>query len=171
MPETSIGQVFLAASRYRLSEAVKRIQHCLEQLNDDQVWWRPNEGQNSIANIVLHLCGNVRQSIMAGVGGAADVRDRPREFSERMFIPRIDIVRRLDEMAREADAVLAGVSDQRLLEPRRIQGFDKTVLSAILDSLTHFQGHTQEIVCFTRMQLGERYKFFWVPATREQGAP
>jgi hypothetical protein len=63
------------------------------------------------------------------------------------------------------------VSSAHLLEPRRIQGFDETVLSAIFDSLTHFNGHTQEIVFITRLQLGDRYQFAWKPATPEQGAP
>src|SRR5947209_7701895 len=58
-----------------------------------------------------------------------------------------------------------------LLEPRRIQGFKETVLSAIFDSLTHLSGHAQEIVSLTRMQLGDSYRFAWVPLTPEQGAP
>jgi hypothetical protein len=38
---------------------------------------------NSISNPILHLCGNLRQWIVAGVGGEADIRQRPKEFSER----------------------------------------------------------------------------------------
>ena len=57
-----------------------------------------------------------------------------------------------------------------LLEPRRIQGFETTGLAAIFDSVAHFKGHTQEIVHLTRMQLGDRYRFEWVPSTPEEGA-
>jgi hypothetical protein len=60
------------------------------------------------------------------------------------------------------------VTDPQLLEPRRIQGFDETALSAIFDSLSHFRGHTQEMVYITRVQLSEAYQFAWVP-TKEQG--
>jgi hypothetical protein len=169
-PEYSVSQAYLAASRRRLGDSVTKIKHCLGQLNDEQVWWRPHEAQNSIANLILHLCGNVRQWIISGVGGAPDVRNRPSEFAERSPIPRPELIRLLEEMAREADSVLARVSDKQLLEPRRIQGFDETALSAIFDSLTHFQGHTQEIICLTRMQLKEAYQFAWMPASKEQGA-
>ena len=162
---------WFTASRHRLTESVKKIKHCLEQLTDEQVWWRPHDAQNSIANLVLHLCGNVRQWIISGVGGAPDVRDRPKEFSERSSIAKTELIGRLDEVVGQADAVLAEMTDQQLLEPRRIQGFDETALSAIFDSLTHFQGHTQEIICLTRMQLGKAYQFAWVPATKDQGAP
>jgi hypothetical protein len=34
--------------------------HWLSQLNGAQVWWWPREDMNSIGNIILHLCGNMR---------------------------------------------------------------------------------------------------------------
>jgi hypothetical protein len=57
-----------------------------------------------------------------------------------------------------------------LLEPRRIQGFETTVLAALFDSVSHFVGHTHQIVYITRLRLGDAYRFQWVPATPEQGA-
>jgi len=57
-----------------LNSCVGKIKHCLAQLTDEQVWWRLDEGMNSIGNLILHLCGNLRQWIVAGIGGAADVR-------------------------------------------------------------------------------------------------
>jgi hypothetical protein len=167
----SVGQAYLAEARRRLAACHAKIQHCLGQLDDRQVWWRPAEALNSIGNLLLHLCGNVRQWIVAGVPGTPDTRDRPQEFAERGPIPRDELSRRLGAVVREAEAVLAGVTDAQLLEPRRIQGFDETVLSAIFDSLAHFNGHTQEIVYITRLQLGAAYRFAWAPATPEQGAP
>jgi hypothetical protein len=167
----SVGQAYLAEARRRLAACHTRIRHCLDQLDDAQVWWRPRPSMNSVANLVLHLCGNLRQWIVSGVGGAPDVRDRPAEFAEREGIPKAELLHRLDEVVREADAELAGLAEARLLDPRRIQGFDETVLSAIFDSLSHLAGHTQEIVHLTRLQLGETYVFAWTPATPEQGAP
>jgi hypothetical protein len=167
----SIGHAYIAAGRHRFAVCVQRIKHCLEQLNDSQVWWRPHESQNSIANILLHLCGNLKQWISAGVGGAPDARNRPLEFSERGPIAKEELVRRLDQTALEVDRILASVTDDRLLKIRRIQGFEETVLSAIFDTLAHFSGHTQEIVYITRLQLGDSYRYAWVPATPEQGAP
>lgn len=167
----SIGHAYIAAGRHRFAACVERIKHCLRQLDDARVWWRPAESQNSIANIVLHLCGNLKQWIVAGVGGAPDTRNRPLEFSERGPIANVELIRMLDEIAAAVDRVLAGVTEDKLLKIRRIQGFEETVLSAIFDTLAHFSGHTQEIVFITRLQLGDDYRFAWVPATPEQGAP
>ena len=154
-----------------LDSCVAKIKHCLGQLTDEQVWWRPQEQLNSIGNLILHLSGNVRQWVVAGIGGAADVRERPREFSEREMIPKEELLGRLDAVVSAATAALAKMTAEDLLRVRRIQGFEVSGLKAIFDSVSHFKGHTQEIICLTRMQLGERYRFDWVPATAEEGAP
>ena len=154
-----------------LTSALAKIKHCLGQLTDEQVWWRSRPSLNSVGNLILHLCGNLRQWIVAGLGAAADGRDRPAEFAERGPIPKDDLLRRLEDVVDEARALLARQTARQLLEARRIQGFDVTGLAAIFDSVPHFRGHTQEIVGLTRLQLGDAYKFAWAPTTPEQGAP
>jgi Protein of unknown function (DUF1572) len=166
-----VGRAFLDVARRQLAERADRIGHCVGQLDDAQLWWRPQESINSIANILLHVCGNLRQWIVSGVGGEPDVRDRPGEFSERRAIPRAELVGRFQAMVAQVDAVLAEFDEGRLLQPRRIQGFDETPLSATWHSLEHLGGHTQEIIYITRLQLGDRYRFAWTPASPEEGAP
>jgi hypothetical protein len=153
-----------------LTSAHERIKHCLGQLKDEQVWWRSHPSLNSIGNLLLHLCGNLRQWIVAGLGGAADVRNRPAEFAERGPIPKAELLRRLDQVVGEAKEVLGRLSARQLLEVRRIQGFDVTALAAIFDSIPHFRGHTQEIIHMTRLQLGDAYRFAWKPTTPDEGA-
>ena len=160
-----------AAAAHELESALDRIKHCLGQLGDEQVWQRSQPSLNSIGNLILHLCGNLRQWIVAGLGGAADSRDRPAEFTELGPIPREELLRKLGAVVGEARAVLARQTARQLLEARRIQGFDVTALAAIFDSVPHFRGHTQEIIGLTRLQLGDAYTFAWAPATPEQGAP
>ncbi len=154
-----------------LDGAVRKIEHCMKQLNEEQVWWRPAASMNSIANLILHVCGNVRQWITSGIGGAEDARNRPTEFSEQDSIARDELLRRLDVAVAEAKAALANASPAVLLGSRRIQGFDVTGMQAIFESIAHFRGHTQEIVHMTRIRLGGDYEFAFVPTTPEQGAP
>ncbi len=160
-----------AAAAHELESALERIQHCLAQLNDEQVWHRSQPSLNSIGNLILHLCGNLRQWVVAGVGGAPDVRNRPAEFAERKTVPKDELRRSLEAVVEEAKRVLAGVDARQLAQPHRIQGFDVTGLVAIFDSVPHFRGHTQEIIHMTRLQLGDAYRFAWMPTTPEQGAP
>jgi hypothetical protein len=160
-----------AAAAHELDSALGRVKHCLGQLTDGQVWHRPGPGLNSIGNLVLHLCGNLRQWVVAGVGGAPDVRNRPAEFAEQGPVPKDELARTLEAVVGEAKRVLVGVNARQLAEVRRVQGFDVTGAAAVFDSVPHFRGHTQEIVHMTRLQLGDAYRFAWTPTTPEQGAP
>ena len=160
--------LFIAAARASLAEGMEKVEHCLSQLDDESVWWRPAEGMNSVANLMLHLAGNVRQWIVSGVGGAADVRDRPNEFNDRSGRPKAEVLETLRGAVRDADAVLARLRAEQMVERRRIQGFETNVLAAVFDTVAHFRGHTQEIIHITRAALGDRYRFHFVPQGPEQ---
>jgi len=170
MAADELAGAVTAAASDELEKALDRVKHCLNQLTDKQVWQRESEAMNSIGNLILHLCGNLRQWIVAGLGGAADVRDRPAEFAERGPVPKVELLRALGTIVNEAKAVLGRLTARQLVEVRRIQGFDVTGLGAIFSSVPHFRGHTQEIIHMTRVQLGDAYQFAWTPTTPEQGA-
>jgi len=154
-----------------LEQSSVRIHHCLDQLTDEQIWWRPHESLNAIGNLVLHLSGNVRQWIISGLGGTSDRRNRPAEFSERRGATRKELLSSLDSVVAEACEVLGRLSTDDMRAKRRIQGFDVTGWAALFDSVPHFKGHQQEIVSLTRQMLGDQYRFFWQPEGVEQGAP
>ncbi|MEZ6072786.1 MAG: DUF1572 family protein [Pirellulales bacterium] len=147
--ETSIAAAFAAATSRELRDGLAKIEHCLAQLDERQVWWRPTPSQNSVANLMLHLRGNVRQWIVNGAAGAADDRNRPSEFAEVGPVPKAELALQLSGTIDQAVAVINAQTATSLLESRRIQGFDTTVLTAIVESVAHFRGHCQEIVSLT----------------------
>jgi hypothetical protein len=154
-----------------LREALQKIVHCLNQLAEEQVWWRPDETQNSIGNLMLHLCGNLRQWIVSGLGGEADERNRPQEFAELGPILKADLLGKLEAAVADSADVLLTLTATEWLRVRRIQGFEVTGLAAVFNTVPHFRGHTQEIIFRTRCLLGRQYEFSWKPSSPEQGAP
>ena len=142
-----------------LDAALGRIVHCVDQLADEQVWWRPRADMNSIGNLLLHLAGNVRQLFASVLGGAADVRDRPAEFAARDTIPKAELLRRLTEAVTTAKTALAGASVENLCRVRKLYNDDLTGLQIVVRSTAHFRGHTQEIIHLTRTILGENYRY------------
>src|ERR1051325_5922726 len=88
-----ISHVFIASAKAELAEGMNKLEHCVAQLTDEQLWWRPRPEMNSIANLMLHLSGNLRQWIIAGAGGANDVRNRPAEFTDRSNRSKDEILR------------------------------------------------------------------------------
>lgn len=156
-----IPQLFLTEARFHLRQQyLPWLRACLEKLSEEEIWRRPNEKSNSIGNLLLHLCGNVRQWIIHGVGGAPDARNRPAEFSERGPIPKAELLAQLEATLAEVDLVLQQVKAEDLVQPRIIQGFDQTVLSAIFHVVEHFSYHTGQIIYLTKMQTGEDLKFW-----------
>jgi hypothetical protein len=165
---SEIGAFFISAARNSLAEGMRKVEHCVHQLNEEQAWWRPRPEMNSVANLILHLAGNMRQWIVSGVGGAHDIRNRPEEFADRSRLPKASILSTLRSTVREADAVMEKLPLEKLGDARRIQGFETNVLEAILDCVAHFRGHVQEIIHMTRVQLGDQYQFDFVPKGPEQ---
>jgi hypothetical protein len=165
--EHSLHRQLVEISCSTLDEGMAKIEHCLGQLTDADVWHRPSEPMNSIGNLLLHLCGNVRQWIVSGVGGSPDTRARPAEFAERGPIAKDELLRRLREAVVAAGDALRRSSADELLRPRHVQHGEVTGVRAIVGSVSHFVGHVQEIVHMTRRLLGERYRFLGISATSD----
>ena len=158
--EPTPDRIFLDCSARRLNQLVSRVDDCLGRLNDAQIWFRGGENQNAVGNLVLHLAGNVRQWIVSGVGGVADVRERDAEFGAHGGAGAKELRERLGATVREAAAVIAGVPPARLAERVRIQGYDVTVLEAIYHVVEHFAQHTGQIVFATKAATGEDLGYY-----------
>jgi len=158
--EPALDRLFLDCSVRRLDQLAGRIESCLEMLNDEQVWMRGSPNENAIGNLVLHLCGNLRQWIVAGVGGAADVRERDREFAAAGGVAVAELRERLRGTVGKAVAVLKDVTAERLGERVSIQKYDVTVLEAVYHVVEHFAMHTGQVIFATKMLTGADLGFY-----------
>ena len=155
-----MDRLFLDCSAKTLEQDRSRIETCLGMLTDEQVWARGGANENAVGNLVLHLCGNVRQWIVSGAGGRPDIRDRDREFATAGGIPVADLAARLRAVVEEAVAVLGSVTAERLIEPLVVQGYHVTVLEAIYHSVEHFSMHTGQIIFVAKMLTGTDLGFY-----------
>ena len=143
----SLDRLFLDESQAFLrGEWLPKIEAALDVLGDDGLWWRPNDRSNSAGTLCVHLAGNVRQWIVAGVGGAPDVRDRPAEFATTGGRSRADVLADLRAAVDEACAVIAGLDEAALLATHPIQGGTPTGLHAVYHAVEHFAMHAGQIV-------------------------
>jgi uncharacterized damage-inducible protein DinB len=150
----------LEFSANKLEQMASRIETCLGKLTDEQVWARGHENENAVGNLVLHLCGNVRQWILSGVGGRPDNRNRDTEFDARGGVRIEELIERLDTTVAEAAEVIRAVALERLAERLVIQNYPVTVLEAILHVVEHFSGHTGQIIFATKMLTGADLGFY-----------
>lgn len=155
------GAAFLQQSReYLTGHYLPKIGAAVAELSDDDLWWRPHDTSNSIANLMLHLAGNIRQWIVSGLGGAPDRRERALEFSRREGLGSAELLARLTEAVLEADAVLARTDPASLGESRPVQGRHVTALQAIYHAVEHFGMHTGQIIYIAKLRSGADLGFY-----------
>lgn len=161
MSAQAITEALVTEVNFRLfEECVPRIKNCLERLPDEKVWWRPNTSSNSIGNLVLHLCGNVRQWIISGVGEETDVRRRSEEFDERGPVAREKLLALLDALEPDVRRVLAKVDPEDLMTVKPVQVYEHTVLTMLVHVTEHFSYHTGQIAWITKMLKDEDLGFY-----------
>lgn len=146
--------------RRLIEEQLPRITRCAKLLGDERVWQRPSPNSNSVANLMLHLCGNTTQWIMAEFTELHDQRQRDEEFAVRDGMRVDELCSRLAEVYHAACDTVDAVTTAQLLEPRTIQGYAETGLSAILHVLEHTSGHAGQIYSWTKQVTELDLKFY-----------
>src|ERR1700679_3275522 len=151
MSSNAIADNFLAYAAARLHQSQNSIASCLDKLTDDQQWQRRGDYENSIANLLLHLEGNMRQWILHGIDDQLDVRQRDEEFT---LTPSANPTAILDRTLYEACRVISAVPAERLLEvidpqPTGIWRHT-TILEAIFKVVGHVEMHTGQIILLTK---------------------
>jgi len=109
---------------------------------------------------VLHLCGNARQWIVCGVGGAPSTRDRDAEFAQRDVIARAELLQLLRSTIADVDSTLQNLDRAILLERRTIQSSDVDVLEAIFHVTEHFSMHAGQIFLLTKFLAKKDLAFY-----------
>lgn len=161
MLDQSFLQLFRTEIKRRLfEESQVRLERCLNELSEADIWWRPNENSNSVGNLVLHLCGNARQWILAGLGGALDQRRRQAEFDERGPIPRVELIQKVNAVMSEIDEVLDRLQPEDLERPILVQGFDETGLSILIHVVEHFSYHVGQMAYIVKARLDKQTNFY-----------
>lgn len=159
-PHDPVSTELLRVARKELRQDFAKIEAAVGRLQDEQVWSRRHETNNSIGNLLLHLAGNVRQWILGGIDGEEDHRERDAEFAQRDRIPAATLLSALRETLAKADATLEAASSQDLLAKRKIQGYDVTGVMAVFHCAAHFSGHTGQILWAVKQATGEDLGFY-----------
>ena len=141
-------------------ESIERILKCLEQLSDDQIWFRSNENSNSVGNLILHLKGNVKQWIFSGLLDEKDIRDRSLEFAQRGIISKEELRKKLLYLKRSLSDKLVLLKDVDLTKKRTIQGIDENGVSVLIHVTEHFSYHTGQIALLTKHMLNQDLGFY-----------
>jgi uncharacterized damage-inducible protein DinB len=148
-----IAVLFLDHSTTKMKRMAGYVSTCLGMLSQEQVWQRSSENVNSVGNLVLHLCGNIRQWVGFGIAGKEDIRQRDAEFAAKDG-PQAEIAALFEKTIADAVETIANVPAERLVERIVPQGKEVSVLDAIYQVTGHLQEHAGQIVFVTKQMTG-----------------
>ncbi|MFK7770775.1 MAG: DinB family protein [Saprospiraceae bacterium] len=155
-----ISKEFTQQSIYYFSLNLPRIEKCLQQLSEDQVWKKPNANTNSIGNLILHLCGNITQYAHSSLGNEKDTRNRDVEFSAEGGFSKKELREKITAVTEKAIQVMENISDDELLRKRNVQGFNYSGISIIIHITEHFSYHVGQIAFFTKLMCDKDLGFY-----------
>jgi hypothetical protein len=156
----STGELFLSHSMTKLTQMTGHIDTCLKKLTPAQIWNQAGDTQNSVGNLVLHLCGNLRQWIGWSIGGERDIRDRPAEFAASSEIGTEALLEKLSSTVRDAIAILQNLPPSRLADLVQTQDGERSILEVIYQVVGHFQQHAGQIIFATKLVTQQDLKFY-----------
>jgi uncharacterized damage-inducible protein DinB len=147
------GDWTVAFTKYacdKLRQDFEQVRRCATLLSEAEFWQRVNAHTNSAANLTLHLTGNVRQWVLAGLGGETLERDRPAEFAAPGPTPAAPLVGALMATVDAACGVIGELDAAALERTYEIQHYQVTGVVAVFHVVEHFAGHTGQIVHITK---------------------
>lgn len=161
----------LTALRIRTTRVYpEQVRAAIAPLTDEQIWWRPNEGSNSIGNIVLHLAGSVQHFLNRNLGGVDFTRDRDAEFAERTHIPKAELLARFDAVFATAEETFGKLTVESLGQPSPVPNMHSLVIEDLINICGHVANHAGQIVWIAKMFDDKALHEVWMRTHKKQGA-
>jgi uncharacterized damage-inducible protein DinB len=150
----TVAENYLAYAAKRMHQCQATIAQCVAELTEEQIWHRGGDHENSVANLLLHLEGNIRQWILHGVDNQPDVRRRDDEFTLAATTSSAEALAAFNATVDEAAEVIAKLPPERLpiiVQPQPTGTWpDGTILEAIFKVVSHLDHHTGQIILLTK---------------------
>jgi len=142
---------FIQQACFRMDESSRMLRTAVAELDEADLWKRPNAASNSVGNLILHLCGNIRQYAISALGGTEDLRERDAEFAARGGLDKAAVLEKLWATVEQAQATIRNADANNLLRVRSVQGFQLSGLGIVLHVVEHYSYHTGQIAFWTKL--------------------
>jgi hypothetical protein len=159
---TNINAAALESMRKRITQFLPgQIRQAVQQLTDDELWWRPNAESNSVGNLILHLSGSIRNYLCRSIGGFDYARDRAAEFAARGPIPREELLAIFETMVEQASRTLESFDTSTFLNTTEEPDYYPHVFDQICGIVTHLALHTGQIIYVAKMLKAGSLEEIW----------
>ena len=105
--------------------------------DEEKLWVKEGEVNNSTGTLCLHLCGNLQHFIGGVLGNSGYVRDRQGEFSKTLS--RTELLAEIEQAKSSVEQALTKIAQEQLKENYPIEVFGHPMTVEYF--LIHLQGH------------------------------
>ncbi|MEO9893294.1 DinB family protein [Aurantibacter sp.] len=158
--EDKLAQELVNNALYRMEENSRMIQKSLLEITEEEIWQKPNKSLNSIANLILHLCGNISQYIISSLGETEDERNRDLEFSANNGFTKDELLKKLEDTVGTAKRVIFDAKMEQLIKVRSVQGFSFSGVGIIIHAVEHYSYHTGQIAFWVKQLKNKDLGFY-----------
>jgi hypothetical protein len=129
-----------------------RVRTMAAPLTEEQFWTNPYGYGNSFGNLVLHLTGNLNHFIGAQIARTGYVREREREFADRLVGRKEQVLQRLDEAIAMVIETLGRQTDEDWGREYSVAGMPalRDRYSAFLMCTAHFHHHIGQMIYLSK---------------------
>jgi uncharacterized damage-inducible protein DinB len=150
--DRDLSSTLLHLTRVRLTQDYPaQIHACLDVLTDDELWWRPNETSNAVANLVIHLSWSNRYYLEQAIGGRDIGRTRDAEFATREGFPKARLLESWQASVRAVQQILDGLKPDDMMKSTDRTGKETTYAQILMHVTHHNAVHMGQIVWITKM--------------------
>lgn len=141
----------------------------MSQLEEQSLFWRPNETSNSIAIIVQHLSGNMlsRFTDFYISDGEKPWRQRDAEF-EPVLSNQKEVMAAWEKGWDCLMNIVNNLQAENLLQTVFIRNEEHTVLEALLRQLAHYSYHVGQIVFVAKSIADQKWETLSIPKGASQ---
>ncbi|MEF3351885.1 DinB family protein [Paenibacillus sp. GYB006] len=141
----------------KFQEIQRRILLVMEQLSEEQLNWKPNEQSHRIANLVLHIEGNIKERIAKGILHQNIVRDREAEFSA-VSISKAELTAIVEGNFNFLIDIVSKLTDRELEQTQLVRNKERTNIDILHQCAAHYSEHMGQIFYIAKLCLNESYK-------------
>lgn len=142
----------------KFEEIRRRILIAIDQLDDEQLNWRPDQASHSISMLIKHIEGNIRERVVKGIlHEHGEVRSREDELKQvHIMKSELDMV--IQERLQLVIDTIKNVTDEKLEQKQMVRNRERTNIDMLHQCAAHYSEHMGQIFYIAKQCLKENYK-------------
>lgn len=141
----------------KFEEIRRRILKALEQLDDEQVNWRPDDISHSISTLIRHVEGNIQERIMKGILHQ-DIQTNRDNTLKQTYVKRYELEKIIHDRFELVVNTVKNITDEELDQTQLVRSRERTNLDMLHQCAAHYSEHMGQIFYIAKQILQENYK-------------